>query len=402
MAELTQIRVQVNPIYRPIYEREWRFLYCRGPRNAGRTWAIDQYAALYSMLRRRGTHLFLREFQKNLDDSNKSVLERIIKSAKLESRFHITDDEIVALDTEAVAKFMGVRRNTDSIMSIDDVVFTHFEQSEKFTRGQLGVIVPSVMREPGSQAAFSWNPTWPTDPVESRWANATEDDVCIYSTAADNIYKDEAAYLAAYNDMKINQPEDLMWAYHGEYRTAAANNPFLISKINEAFNREIKHSDDLMIFGGVDVAWTEGPDSDFTAMSVKNEFGRTLAVKKFQSANPVTRRETVREFLKPWNPHMTYVDSTESAGSQLVDELAEDGLVTFGIRFTQAMKQTLVRGMARRLAEGRVSFADPELYDEYVKYGEDKVTGKFGATTGHDDLVTADMLAELNLERHVG
>ena len=401
---MLQVRMKVNPVYQPMFTRDdWQFAYLRGPRDAGRSWAVAQYCT-GKMLQQGGKYLFVREYQKSIKDSNFAMMKRVVQGAGLMSRFHFTKSEIVCLDTEATAIFHGIRNDPEGVMSLTDVRFTHAEQAERFTSDQFGMLIPTAIREEGAKVVMTWNPTWPEDPVEDRWANAGDESVRIWSTADDNHYKDEVAYRVSYEDMARNQPHLLRWAYHGEYRTVSENNPFGLPAIDRAYQRPYQLHDDLMLFGGVDVAWTEGQESDYTAVCIIDEVGSVHHVAQFRIADPVKRKERVIQELSVLGerrPHITYVDVTDAAGTQLAGELAAEGFASFGFRFTQSSKTGIVRAFAKRLAEDRFAFRQVELYDELRRYNEDE-NGKFGASTGHDDQATAAILVAEAVRRHVG
>ena len=394
--------MQVNPLYRNLWDvPEWKFCYLRGPRNAGRSHVIAQYAVTL-MREEPGNYLFLREFKESVGNSTFNLVKRIIYWCQLQDEFTFNRTVITHKQSGAEATFRSMRNNVESIMSVDDVRFTHFEQAERCDGHNLAIIIPSVVRETGSQAAFSWNPTWPTDHVETRWANAQPEDVCIYSTAQDNPYKDQASHDAAVADMERNYPHLVAWAYGGEYLSVTETNPFGLPGIDRAYARQPEYDPDLEVFAGVDIAWTENPTSDWTAACLMDQRGHVLKTAKWRIEDPLRRKQEVLNFLAPYNPLMTYVDATDGNGGILAEQLAQENIRTFPVKFNQSVKTSLVRNYAVRLADDKLAMAGQvDLYDESRRYGEDE-NGKFGAVSGHDDVITAAMLAAEAVRVHYG
>ena len=388
-------RTKVNPIYQPLWKSDdWLRALLYGPRGGGRSHVAGQLA-LWKMTRKAGLYLFVREFQEDIDDSNFAMLKAIIKDENLDSLFDVKRTYVRCKDTQAETAFEGIRRNTESIMSKYGVVFTHVEQGERLTEEQWTILTPTITREEDCQTVVTWNQTWPTDYVEKMLSRALEnpspDTIVIRSTDKDNHYLNRRAFEAAKAEMLAESPHLYAWAYEGQYKQLSDTNPFGSKNITEAFKRERTRGEAVLI--GIDVAWTVTNTSDYTALTIGDEFGNAYyrARKRVEVGKPTT--DWVLSEIEDYDPEFIVVDCSEASGRLLWRDLGEKGYKARQFIFSNKTKNSLVRQTTRRMSEGNVSI-DPEMMDlqnEMTLYGE-AADGTFGATSGKDDLVTSWML----------
>lgn len=105
-----------------------------------------------------------REIQNSIRDSSKQLLEDKIKAYGLESRFKITDTEIVGLNGSKFI-FKGMWRNPDAIKSLEGADVFWGDEANRFSERSIRLVRPT-MRKPGSRMIWTWNPEFDHDPID--------------------------------------------------------------------------------------------------------------------------------------------------------------------------------------------------------------------------------------------
>ena len=109
--------------------------------------------------------LCLRQYQKSLQMSAKSLLEGKIKAYGMERFFDIQDKKIKS-HAGSLFIFEGMQAHTSqSLMSFEDFDIAWFEQSEMASQESLDILRPTL-RKPDSEMWFSWNPNQAADPIQ--------------------------------------------------------------------------------------------------------------------------------------------------------------------------------------------------------------------------------------------
>jgi phage terminase large subunit len=108
--------------------------------------------------------LCAREIQKSIKDSVKRLLDDTIERAGLQGFFTSTDTEIRGKNGSLIL-FAGLRTNIDSIKSMEGIDICWVEEAQTVSQSSLDILIPTI-RKPESQIYFTWNPKYPTDPVD--------------------------------------------------------------------------------------------------------------------------------------------------------------------------------------------------------------------------------------------
>lgn len=107
----------------------------------------------------------LREIQKSLQHSVKTLLEDKIKALGVSHYFDVKEDRIKT-PYDGVIVFMGMQNHTvDSLKSLEDFDGAWFEEAQKASQNSLNIMRPTF-RKKGSELWFSWNRIKPEDPIE--------------------------------------------------------------------------------------------------------------------------------------------------------------------------------------------------------------------------------------------
>lgn len=107
----------------------------------------------------------IREFQTSLEQSVKRLLEDKINKYKLGSEFRVTHTHIETPE-DGIIIFQGMQKHTsESIKSLEGYDVGWVEEAQSLSQRSLDLLRPTI-REEDSEIWFSWNPRYPTDPVD--------------------------------------------------------------------------------------------------------------------------------------------------------------------------------------------------------------------------------------------
>lgn len=138
-----------------------------GGRGGLKTWQIARALLLFGILRPIRV-LCARETLKSISQSVLKVLEEQITLLGLESAYTVGKTEVVGSNgTEFI--FSGLRVDPESIKSLGRIDFTWIEEASGVSQHSLTVLIPTVLRNTGSEVWFSYNPELETDPVHARF-----------------------------------------------------------------------------------------------------------------------------------------------------------------------------------------------------------------------------------------
>lgn len=131
----------------------------------------------------------LREVQKSLKFSAKSLIEKILRENHLGEAdgFKVFKD-VIETPHDGIIIFQGLQDHTaDSIQSLDGFHRAWLEEARNVTANSIKILVPTI-REDGSELWFSWNPKFETDPVDVmlRGTKKPEDSIVVESNYYNN------------------------------------------------------------------------------------------------------------------------------------------------------------------------------------------------------------------------
>jgi phage terminase large subunit len=107
----------------------------------------------------------IREVQKTLAQSSKTLLEKKIADLNVGRAFRVYDDKI-ATPGDGLIMFQGMQNHTaESIKSLEGIKRAWVEEAQTLSPRSLTMLRPTI-RADGSQIWFSWNPRRKTDAVD--------------------------------------------------------------------------------------------------------------------------------------------------------------------------------------------------------------------------------------------
>jgi phage terminase large subunit len=145
-----------------MHHKRWKFI--SGGRGSGKTTHIA--ARLVEIAHQNRVNILVcREIEKSIDDSVYLAVKEAIKRVGLLGAFHYTQHNIISKITGAKFSFIGLSKNPDKVLSIENLCFVWVEQAEKVTAKSIEFLTPTL-RAKNAEIWFSWNPRFPSDPIQ--------------------------------------------------------------------------------------------------------------------------------------------------------------------------------------------------------------------------------------------
>lgn len=143
-----------------------RYKVAHGGRGGAKSWGFAR-ALLVKGAKRKIRVLCARELQKSLKESVHSLLVQQASMLGMEDFYTATESVIRGANgTEFL--FEGIRRNVDSIKSMEGIDICWVEEAEKVTDDSWSVLIPTI-RKPGSEIWVTFNPSDDHDPAWQRF-----------------------------------------------------------------------------------------------------------------------------------------------------------------------------------------------------------------------------------------
>lgn len=161
--------------------------------------------------------LCCRETQTSIKDSVKKLLDDKIKTTGLESFYTSLDTEIRGANGSSFI-FSGLRNNIDSVKSMEGIDRVWVEEAQTVSKNSLDVLIPTI-RKSGSELWFSWNPRFPTDPVDVMFRGPTQPPgACVREV---HWYDNPWFTTELHDEMEYDRrrdPDKYAWVWLGEYQ----------------------------------------------------------------------------------------------------------------------------------------------------------------------------------------
>lgn len=149
----------------PLLDRDWREAAVYGGRNSLKSHTVARILIIRAMQGKVRIGCF-REFQNSIADSSHQLLADLIELYRL-TDFKVTDNAIVNAATGSDFLFKGIRRNVQSVKSIEGIDLAWVEEAQTVSESSIDVLTPTV-RKPGSQIIYTYNQLTDDDPVHRR------------------------------------------------------------------------------------------------------------------------------------------------------------------------------------------------------------------------------------------
>lgn len=202
---------------------KYRYIFIKGGRSSGKSHEVAQYLVERSFTEKNLKIVCLREIQKSIDKSSKSLVDDKIKSIGVSNYYKSIQSEIRCLkpNDSGLFFFQGMNDLTaDNIKSLEGFHIAWFEEAQNASHNTLKVLRPTI-RAAGSQIIFTWNPKFPEDAIDEFCDSVrNEPDVLvIHVNYTENPFLTKEVLREVDLDKK-NFPDDFAHIWLGEYDTS--------------------------------------------------------------------------------------------------------------------------------------------------------------------------------------
>lgn len=212
----------IPPWSKPLRRRA-RYKGASGGRGSGKSHFFGEEAVERMVEGPALRFLCIREVQRSMKFSAKSLIEAKIKSLGVGHLFTILSSEIRHAQGTGVMIFEGMQDHTaQSIKSLEGFDIAWVEEAQSISKRSLDLLLPTI-RKDGSEIWFSWNPESPADAVDSLFTSLglktpgiSGDAVRVHSTYRDNPMCPEATKVEAAR-LKEADPDSYEHIWEGGY-----------------------------------------------------------------------------------------------------------------------------------------------------------------------------------------
>lgn len=135
----------------------------------------------------------LREYQESLEDSVHRVFRESIEDRLQLDGWTIKERKVVSPAGNRT-KYVGAARNPDSIQSAQSYKYSWFEEAHRASQDSIDKLLPTILRNNGSECWFSGNPQSSNDPFSKRFVTPY-----LSQLLKDGYYEDEIHYIVFVN-----------------------------------------------------------------------------------------------------------------------------------------------------------------------------------------------------------
>lgn len=159
---MSVLRIELPPKLVPVFTGEAMFRGAFGGRGSAKTRTFAKMAAIRGAMwaaeGRRGIIVCGREFMNSLDESSMAeVKEAIASDPWLSSQYDVGEKFIRHRSRRVEFKFIGLRKNLDSIKSKARILLLWVDEAEPVSETAWMKAIPTV-REEGAEIWITWNP----------------------------------------------------------------------------------------------------------------------------------------------------------------------------------------------------------------------------------------------------
>jgi len=257
---VSTLQIKTCPVFEPLLAPS-RYKGAYGGRASGKSHFFAELA-IEKCIMIPGTRIVcVREIQKSLKESVKRLLEDKIVAMGVGQQFRVLYDSIIT-PGNGVIIFEGLVDHTaESIKSLEGFDIGYGEESQTLTSRSLELFIPTIIRKPGSELWFSWNPRDASDPIDLlfRGTNPPPLSAVVNSNWRHNVFfTEESESVRAYDE--INKPDRYAHIWEGDYEPQAIGAIWTRDVIQRNRVREAPNMSRILI--GVDPPTESGEQSD--------------------------------------------------------------------------------------------------------------------------------------------
>ncbi len=203
---------------------KYRYIFIRGGRTSGKSHEVAAYLAERSFTERNLKTVCLREVQKSVKHSSRTLVENKLKEIIDFPKFYKpVESEIrkITPNDDGMFLFQGMNDLTkDNIKSLEDFDIAWFEEAQNASFATLKTLRPTI-RKQNSQIIFTWNPFLPTDPIDEFCAAVQNDPdvLVIHVNYTENPFLSDTAKREIEIERNSSSDAEFRHIYLGEYDT---------------------------------------------------------------------------------------------------------------------------------------------------------------------------------------
>lgn len=207
-----------------VLDKKYRYIFIRGGRTSGKSHEVAGYLSERSFVEKGFKAVCLREIQKSIKHSSKTLIEQKLKEfVPFDEYYKSIESEIkkTTPNDGGFFLFQGMNDLTkDNVKSLEDFDLAWFEESQNASFATLKTLRPTIRKE-GSQIIFTWNPFLPTDPIDEFCSSIqNEPDVLvIHVNYTENPFLSDTALREIEIERESSTPEEFEHIYLGSYDT---------------------------------------------------------------------------------------------------------------------------------------------------------------------------------------
>lgn len=264
-----------------------RYKGAKGGRSGGKSHQFCELAAAAMAAEPTFKVAGIREIQKSIKHSLKSLLEQKIHNLGASYLFDFQGQEIKRIGDDGVAIFLGMQDHTaDAVKGLEGFDLALVDEANALSHTSLTKLTPTF-RKQSSEIWFAWNPDKETDAVDEFFeANqGHEDFALVHVNITDNPWASDTAWAEYARErdraIRLKDTDPNVWAqflhvWEGEYDTRSDRYVFRNWRVGEC-----EVPDNIVWFYGVDWGFAVDPTAgvklcfpDDKTLYIRNEVGR--------------------------------------------------------------------------------------------------------------------------------
>ena len=203
---------------------KYRYIFIKGGRMSGKSHEVAAYLTERSASEKDFKVVCLREVQRSIKHSSKTIIDDKINSFGLSSQYKSVDSEIRKTHPKDKGLFLFQGMNdltADNVKSLEGFKVSWFEEAQNCSRKSLKTLRPTIMRVDNAQMIFTWNPKFPDDPIDEFCSEmqGEEDCLVIHVNYDSNPFLNETSLSEIARD-KVKFSDDFDHIYLGGYDTS--------------------------------------------------------------------------------------------------------------------------------------------------------------------------------------
>lgn len=213
------LQVQIPRYFQPLLQPDLRYRAVYGGRASSKSHTAAEWVIAMCVGNPGYRVLCGREIQKSLNQSVKQLLTDKIQKFGLEKQFEV-QQSIIKTPGDGMIVFAGLQSHTaDSIKSLEGFDLAWLEEAATVSQYSLDILRPTI-RKPGSSILFTYNPRFPTDPVDVflRGGTPPPKSAIVRANYTDNPFLPDVMREEAEYDRR-RDPDKFKHVWLGEYLT---------------------------------------------------------------------------------------------------------------------------------------------------------------------------------------